>query len=995
MLPNGADVAVNGKYYHLDQGYIDETGRRHYVHRGRSLFAGRTDVSGKPGAQNLQPDNLVWQLTDFDGEGRVVFDNEQSGLFYSSEGLNYRTPGQFTLNRSSLPTSPLDSTGAAVSTFEGNANFTDIVGTSTTSGTDRKLVLRGDEVGTSSNDAPGASARCTVDFYLFRDGFSSTSINGSSFVNMSGDTKVVATEMVLKSLGSEARSAILTEPTDFTAGQPERVDFYLRKSASDPDVAIPMNVRVWRVEQGGPFLVVQKSLSVQNTAAPSSPSASLTFTPAAGRQYFWSVFLAHPDYRGVISTVAYGPNISSTNTATIEVWNQTTSSSVISKTITVDATSAGSKLGSLVFTATADNFRYRVTRGTLGQGGFNTQPIWVDKVVRTTQSTGTWTLDALELGLGGQIYLVGHKAATDSAVWTYTPAHTATTSTISAVNTGTETMTFSTAHGLTTNDAVVFTGSLPTGLSENVQYYVIAAGLTTTDLRVSATLGGAAVNLTSSTTGGVIRNVDTWTAGAALTGATAATCYDLDHSDKYEYALMSDAKIYYSNNGATHTAYTAAITGTPVGMAIAQNRIFVLCEDSTNGVIVRTFAVDGAAVVAESNNVTVTSALNTADTTMRERMASTPSGARFFVNYSDVTAKVYEADASGASLVYREIADLGHGVKASAIAYEGGITFITGQFTAEADQTPRSALWIIDQNGVLQRTGFFRKDTPNANAPCYITPYQTDLFLSQGPYVWRYSLTTGGLFLEYELQPQDSAQARSLAVLQGRTMVLYGDDGSGTNSSEVWVTGSSGSTYRQAGVTGANQYISSDYDYGLPGFTKSLVSLQVLTETLPASTQVTMEYQTDQSGTWVLAGTHTAGASGTFIMVDGGGDDVTFNSIAVRVTPASLTGANTPTIRAVQVKALPAEAEEFFDLVLLCNDEDPAFHIDGQQGSGSDLAANLINLWRTKASTPFSDGYSTLANGVSQTYVVRVDDFRDERPSPGEGRVFVTLRVLQ
>lgn len=46
-------------------------------------------------------------------------------------------------------------------------------------------------------------------------------------------------------------------------------------------------------------------------------------------------------------------------------------------------------------------------------------------------------------------------------------------------------------HGLTENDSVQFTttGALPTGLTAGVTYYVIAAGLTSSEFRVSATYG--------------------------------------------------------------------------------------------------------------------------------------------------------------------------------------------------------------------------------------------------------------------------------------------------------------------------------------------------------------------------------------------------------------------------------------------------------------------------------------------------------------------------
>ena len=69
---------------------------------------------------------------------------------------------------------------------------------------------------------------------------------------------------------------------------------------------------------------------------------------------------------------------------------------------------------------------------------------------------------------------------------------------MSAVNTSTETFTY-TAHGYSSGDAVVYYnggGTSVAGLTSGTTYYVISAGLTANAFRVSATLGGGAVNLT-------------------------------------------------------------------------------------------------------------------------------------------------------------------------------------------------------------------------------------------------------------------------------------------------------------------------------------------------------------------------------------------------------------------------------------------------------------------------------------------------------------------
>ncbi len=56
-----------------------------------------------------------------------------------------------------------------------------------------------------------------------------------------------------------------------------------------------------------------------------------------------------------------------------------------------------------------------------------------------------------------------------------------------------------TAHGLVANDTVLFEtdGTIPTGLTEDTLYYVISSGLTSSVFKVSATLGGSAVDITN------------------------------------------------------------------------------------------------------------------------------------------------------------------------------------------------------------------------------------------------------------------------------------------------------------------------------------------------------------------------------------------------------------------------------------------------------------------------------------------------------------------
>jgi hypothetical protein len=172
-----------------------------------------------------------------------------------------------------------------------------------------------------------------------------------------------------------------------------------------------------------------------------------------------------------------------------------------------------------------------------------------------------------------QIYLITDVDAggliedlyTDHFDWYERPADVrengislATGNSITAVDIGTDTLTTLSNHGFTENTRVYFANqfgsSLPTGLtaspfgSARTYYWVVAAGLTSTDFRVSATRGGATLNLTGALGGNPFVGAYKWdylgdgtfqlaqaTAGTitcdvhglGVNGAESYTCADL------------------------------------------------------------------------------------------------------------------------------------------------------------------------------------------------------------------------------------------------------------------------------------------------------------------------------------------------------------------------------------------------------------------------------------------------------------------------------------
>lgn len=897
-------VRLNEKFYDPFTG----NGQPPYRHWTRSLLSGDTTVVGQPGARNINPDQLRWDSTEFVGEGQISLKHDDPILalrFAQSEGLDFRTPGQFSLNRSTVVQAPADSSGGASDTDQGDT-WTDVTGTSTVvNATDRRINLVNDEI-QGPTFAPGAG-QVQSEFYLYNEGTQYTTIEGDNMILVNGPGGVNGTNFALRDQNSSCRTTNAAG-NSLTAGEAREVNWYIFASSAQ-ELPPRVRVRIVNVTNPNNDIIEYESNPINITATAAGTIAHTTvFTPRASKTYQFRTSYVDDRNQNVnilVDKVTHGLALDPANQVRVVIYNNTGAAEVANtaKTVNVANTTSANVVNITWTAAAATDYKARV-RWLSGN-----QRVVVDKDIKLTQTTTAWTFDDLELGLGGNIILAGHRSGAASDFWKY--------------NFGT----------------------------------------------------------------------NAWTEVQSLTGATNITIRALAHTDKWQYFLGSDGIVYQADLSTTDNDYIAALTGA-VGMAICQNRMFILREDSTNGVDVATYAVDAdvsAGVTAQLAIAEVSSGLNTADTALRQRMVGTPTGARFFVNNSDVTTVIYEADTSTGSPVVTEIARLDVGAKATCISYAGGLTFIGGQMLAETGSTPISTLWAIDQQDQLVRVGDFRPTSPDARSPVKMVPYDTSLWILQGNYVWRYFLRTGGLFLEYQLTANTPANQMAIGVVKNHQFALFSDEGSHT-------TGSVG-TYRSSGAADSNRWTSSVNDFGLPSVTKQLDFIEVITDEMAASTAVFLEYQTDQDGTWVQAATFTSGSKHR-VVPPSGAETVRFENLQVRIGLQSLTGANTPVVRAVSVRAFPAESEQFFDLLVDCNDQDSLGRIQGQQKRGHQIAETIIGLEASKETTTLEDGYAATrdspSGGVTQrsVYLVRVEEFDRIGVKDGEGMMRVRLRVL-
>lgn len=905
-FPDGSEIVIGGARYVLDHA-ADEP----YVRWSREINPDTSGIIGQETSVNLVPQELRWDITNFDGEGQVVLDTTNPASarrFYRSEGLDFRVPGQFQLNRSTVLQRPLHTGGGGTATLEGNAGYEDITGTSTASGTDRRLNVINDVIGLATDRTPGAGT-VQVDFYAFHEEPLLTTTQGSSFDRKSGSGEVSGDDFTLRTVGTIVGTAAIT---GLTAGIPYEVNYYAYSSAAVNDTTAPyMRFQVWDVTSANnPFILTGEGGGSSAKAVTATSAGTLVhravFTPQSGRSYEFRFTLTNIREAGSIfglaDKVTYGPALSTNNAVTLTVFNVTGAATVVSKTVTLTATAAGSLIGSLTYVSAATtDYDYRVTYTS------GSQRPWLDKVIETIQTSGSdlrWDPEILDLGQGGNVWLAGKNTAAAAQTWTY---------------------------DFSNND---------------------------------------------------------WDARVAL-GASGKIPLAMAHTDAFQYTLLDD-KIVYQHTTSAANAYIAATTATARGCCIAQDRLFVLGEDSTNGTIMYLYPVDATSLpVAITNTLTITTAKSTPDITLRQRMAGTPTGARFFLNYADDVATIYECDSSPSTPTRRVLATLPAGVKATAIVHSDGFTFIAGQFKAETGQTARSALWVILPNGVLQFDGYLRRDDPNGNHVQMMRVYQGDLWLLQGPFVWRRSLKTGGLFLEYQLQPATAGNHRALAVVQGHQFAAF-DEG-------IWVTGSVG-TYRQSGPSTSGQYVSSITDLGYPGTRKVLRSIETITDDIDSGGQVKVEYQKDNDGTWVHVGTFNDDAN-NIITIGHDNNTVRFNTLQVRATLGSANGTATPVVKAIVVRAIPIQDEDFLDLSLLLTDEDSIFRVGERQLTGGELAANLWNLKNTGQLVTVLDGYfykDAAAGGAPQfnAYVAKVAGVRQSNRASGEGTALVRLKIL-
>lgn len=383
-MPDPADVRIGDYLYRLAAGYFEETGLRPLRERWASLFAGRQNVSGAPGVQNVNDDDLRWMADSFaGGEGQRVIDPTSPQSFRAfdrASNLDFSQPGEMRLARRMEHQS---STGGVETTVEGST-WIDDVGVSTVVGTDRRLNAINDAI---KVDAALGAGQFQIDFHAYLE--ASTTFEGSTLVEEEANTQVVGTDIRLKSVGATVRTAN-QDPLDGSVGVTTTL---ILPAPTSGKASAKCKLIVWNQTSGQK--IAEKHVILTATPGPdTTATAQVTFTAKAGKTY---------RYKVECSTLAKAPyvtvdKITATEGTATAKWEVKNGAAVLaSGTVTMTGITATQKVAS---TSVAGGITATLRMVRLG----GSQRLLVDKAIHQLATIANPRL--LEVGKGNKSWIV-------------------------------------------------------------------------------------------------------------------------------------------------------------------------------------------------------------------------------------------------------------------------------------------------------------------------------------------------------------------------------------------------------------------------------------------------------------------------------------------------------------------------------------------------------------------------------------------------------------
>ena len=201
-------------------------------------------------------------------------------------------------------------------------------------------------------------------------------------------------------------------------------------------------------------------------------------------------------------------------------------------------------------------------------------------------------------------------------------------------------------------------------------------------------------------------------------------------------------------------------------------------------------------------------------------------------------------------------------------------------------------------------------------------------------------------------------------------------------------------TYRTAGTySTSGELITAIHDFDI-GEEKTLMSIRLSTEPLPANTAVQVYYQDDQDGTWTSAGTYdTDSGTGTTFKISTDSSSVKFKNLQLKIKLTTSDATATPVVRSVQVRCTPTEYVREWDMLLDISDEDA--QAQGRAFTGSQLIDYIKAEATNENIIQFDNGYETQSAGSYDEHDVMIREYNINLTSAGQGVANIKVREVE
>lgn len=899
---------------------LDESVEDHYVHSKEPIFAQRTDISGKPGRQNVRPDLLFWAQDDWSGgEGNMVFDPDMANVYHMGSG-NTRMEGRIT-GPPALSSLTGDIPGSILNSQDGS-QLTDVTGTSEDDG---------------SATIIGRTKTTTR--------FESNAGHTESFVGSQGWTNQAHGAFS----GSNARYLSDGETGDSYINQTPGAGsvavtwkFFVFNPSSFEDATIKVEV----LDGVTVVATSQAGYAPSGITPGTAHTVTLNYTASAAVSYRYKFTIVSQDDTNV---VFYDYVEAIVYTAAVEEVKWGSRSPADGVTLTV-------------------NFNLSIESPPTGG---NNQ---VDYTVRIRNATDAVDRATASGTLSGtaviplQYTLVAGDAGAD--VFEYYVKKTS-ASDLDAIRIAKVDETTGSVHG----------NNLP---------MVVGRG---------AVWVGVGTELSRSTDG------INWTDRALQTPVSAGyTITDLATDGHYVYAMAFQSMV---DNGTSVGVEIHRVDGTVSGATWASSRMHdpatsapypskIVCTPATR----KLYYFAGSSILYELDTTLGVGVWDTAGSFVKVHDLQSVAGAFPSVMISDIVALddnsvVYFRSTPGDTVVYQFKNGAGRaiwyppvGFTAKAMCYSDGVLYLVGgDPSAAMPGITLYALRILD--GSVEMLGTYRDETVSLSPTSMGVGFEGHLMIGDNlgnVFMWMPRERSFSL-----LDAPDNGPVVSTGGFLRRHIAISAP------SASVYTV----MTWEPDMSEGKIGYMvdSGLFDFDIPEAEKVLHGFKVALQPLPAGSTLEVQYDIDNSDSFVSAGTVTlAGSKFEFFPAPAETSTVKFRNMKMRIIGmANDADVNNPTPVCYTVTAVAGLTEEVevWDVTLRLKDENPRERPTNRQMSSSKLRDWLFQISEDREIVPFIDGYRYRDPNVAAPSVnVIVESPRDVITANAEGRVRVRLRKV-